>query len=438
MIKQMFVAWVCFLTLPLWAASNGATELTLEEAVSLAVEQSPLSQRIEAEREVSRSAFFTILSTVLPQINLFTGFTRTGPHTDMIIDIPDEPPIPTEEFSIDQYQVGFNLNQVLFDGPALLQITRLGAVEDIADLSFRASNAELAMNVKQIYFNLIVVNNNVLVAEAAVEQSEEQLEIAQELLRLGVITRPDLLRVQVALTQQRVELIDARRALENGLRNLGNLLSIREPVAIDTVLAFPDTLAPLPSLDSLINLALERNPSYRISNIALENQRSAELSARLQRLPTLTGSFTYGYAAPFLFSNLDEWAENDFYNFGIQMNIPIFEGTRWRGQLQESTAQRRIAENDLEIVRINLIEQMQAAHSDLEATHETLLLIPSLLQAAQEEFRLTQEQFRLGVISSFELLQSQVALREAQLQSVAIITNYYLAEAQIQMILGDW
>jgi outer membrane protein TolC len=65
-------------------------------------------------------------------------------------------------------------------------------------------------------------------------------------------------------------------------------------------------------------------------------------------------------------------------------------------------------------------------------------MVNLLMEQATEEFRLRQEQYRLGAASSEELLTSQVTFIEAQQKVVQIIVAYHMAWARILQLLGEW
>ena len=417
-----------------WGQTD-TNRLSLRECIRIAQESSPYRVRISGDRDQARAGILFGFSTVLPQVFFNSGYTRSGPEINPYIDIPEAPPIFTDEFSTSFYQTSFTISQPLIDLSSWMQLRQAYKVADAAEVAFRGSQAELIFNVKQSFYELIRLYRNVEVSEAAVAQSKEQVQIAQERFRLGSIARPELLRVQVSLNDQRVELIQARSRVSNGQRILANYLGLGYPVRIDTSLSFPDTGVQILPEDSLIALALKENPSYRTSLLTLQAQRVNELAVRLMKVPQLGGSFTYGYQGNHFLSN---WADNDFWTLGIQLNWNIFEGLRYFAQLRETSIQTRTAVADSEIARNSASEEMHQAYSNLILAREALSIAQVVIEEAQEEFRLVSEQFRLGAASSLDLLQSQFALEDARRQQVQIITDFYIAQAQIQRLLGTW
>ncbi|MFP4681258.1 MAG: TolC family protein [Chitinispirillaceae bacterium] len=437
MKKIVVISAALFSICTLVYAQNGGTPsvLNLEECIRSAFENSPRSELIAAQHLQARTSGLSTLSPLLPFISLSSGWNRSGPQVGTSVEVPGEAPIVTEIESVDNYQTNISVAQTLVDASAFAQVSQIPNIYSLAETRSLESRAELAFSVKQQYYNLIQLHSAFRVSQAAVKQVEQQVEVAREQFDLGAIARPELLRVQVALIQRRVEMINAQAALVNGRRALANLIGADFPVSIDTALRFPDTAEGLPLQDSLLQVVLERNPSFQASRLSLQVQESNELASRLRIVPSVSGSFTYGYSAPDFWA---EWQDNDFWSLGVDLSWSIFERLNWYAQVREASAQTRISQSNAEITRTSVVQQMNESFANLQAARETLLLVPDLLEQAREEFRLTQEQFRLGAASSLDFLQSQLVFNEAQQQAVTIITNYHLAQAQLLQLMGEW
>lgn len=407
-------------------------KMGLEECIKIALEKSPYSKRAAGERLVTLSTLYSTLGALLPQVQLSSEFARMPAGDELVINPLIEQSI-TDITTSDNFELSLSISQSIVDASSWIQLKQTGTVSQAAEFSYLSARAELVYNVKQAFYELVRMYRNVSVIEASVEQGVEQVEVAEERFRLGGISRPELLRVQVGLSQFKVDLIEATSNIQSGKRSLANYLGITYPFSIDTSLSFPDTTNALPSEDSLIKLVTKKNPSYIYSKLALEAQKQNHLAIKLQKVPTLNGFFTYGYSGPQLFDNL-----RDFWSLGMQLQWAIFEGLRWYGQLRESSTQIETSAADLDITFNTALEQMHQAYSNLKSNRDALSTVSLLTEQAIEEFRLRKEQYRLGAASSEELLISQVSFSEAQQQAVQIITTYYLAFAKILQLLGEW
>ena len=436
--RQLTVVIILGLIALAIAQTDTIAVFSLQECINSALQSSPTSARIEAENTQIYTNVYSSLSPVLPYLSISSGWNRSGPQVGTLIDVPGGPPITTEGVSLNNFQTSFSFAQTLVDIASFVQVKQIPNINSLATNTFQSSRADLAYNVKQQYYGLLVIYSNVSVSETAVKQFEQQAQVASEKYRLGVISRPELLRVEVALLQQRVENINTTTSLQNGLRTMAYLIGEKYPIAIDTSLSFPDTLGPLPPQDSLIELLIQSSPSYQISKLNLETRKSTQLASKLNILPSINGTFTYGYSAPHMFGSFSDWKDNDFWSVGIDLTWSIFERLSWYSQLKDAQAQTQIATADLALTRTSLTEEMDQAYANLQAAQATLLIVPDLLEQATEELRLTMEQFRLGAAAALDLLQSQLSFIQAQQQVITAITDFYLAQAKILQLLGQW
>lgn len=435
--KQLLVIISLFFFQPLFTenAIYGQSirkKLNLEECIKIALDKSPYSRRATGERLQTLSGVYRALSPLLPQVQLSTEYSRVPSDNKLLINPYIEPEI-TDIVTNDNFEFSLIVSQSIVDASSWVQLKQNGTVSRAAEYSFLAARAELVYNVKQAFYELIQLYRNSTVIEASVAQGTEQVKVATERFRLGGISRPELLRIQTGLSQLKVDLIEAKGAIENKRRNLANYLGISSPFFIDTSLKFPDTNSAIPSEDSLIKLLFQKNPSAKSAKLILEAQKQNHLSIKLQKIPTLDGFFTFGYSGPQFFNNL-----RNFWSLGIQLRLSVFEGLRWYGKFKESSMQIKTSSADLEITINSAVEQMHQSYSDLKSSRDALSMVNLLMEQATEEFRLRQEQYRLGAASSEELLTSQVTFIKAQQQAVQIIVAYHLAGARILQLLGEW
>ena len=72
---------------------------------------------------------------------------------------------------------------------------------------------------------------------------------------------------------------------------------------------------------------------------------------------------------------------------------------------------------------------LDAARAQIDITHTSL-------QAATEDLRVKQERYRLGAATIVDVLTSQEALTQAEVDVVKARFNYLLAKAQIEALIG--
>ena len=231
-VTVLVFLWVCS------EAQESDSLLSVDRCVQIALERGYYRQRNEGERQLTKVGIYDALSAVLPFLGASAGFSRNGPERQLIIEDPTSPPIPGEEVWNDQFQTSITLSTPLIDAASIAGLRQAKTVWDNADVVFRGAQAELAYDVKQAFYNLLGAYKSLDASRSAVLQLEEQVTVARQRFGLGAISRPELLRVEVDLSRQKIDFTNSKTALEAEMRNLAGLMGVNYPVQIDTSLLF--------------------------------------------------------------------------------------------------------------------------------------------------------------------------------------------------------
>jgi len=419
--------------------------LNLDECIRIAFEKSPYITRIESERTQAAWQVLRTISPVLPHAAVTSSASRSGPDRGIsIVEIPGTPgtvgslPIVSEELARNEYATTVALSQSLVDVPVWIQIRQSLRARETALAAYRGAQAEFAFSIKQAYYRLVQLNLRFRIAASAVAQSEEQMRLAQARFELEALSRPELLRVETGLAQQRIDLIDAATELEAGRRELANLLGVSGPIRIDTAIAPPDPRDSVPTRDSLLGLALRRNLSLLTAQATVQARSTDRRAVLLDKVPTADMTFTYGSADDSFAEQFSEWGNNDFWRLAAYVRLSLANVGLWYARLRDVTAEVERAQADARITRAGVLADVREAYDALLAAAEAAEQVDLLVQRAGEEYRLTLEKYRLGAASSLDLLTSQLARNRAARQAAQILITYRLTRARIELLLGEW
>jgi len=441
-MKRSLIIAVGGLTLAACAAAQGQPEparsYTLQQCLDLAFRQSPDLDRAGGVLSISSAGLVSSVSAMLPRVTAGSSYSQSGRTAaiDPLLGVSSS--APTREALSDQYGTSITVSQALVNLPSWGRIGQAAYSRRAAGAAYDQARAALSYNVKQAYYGLVKLQKALLVARAAVGQSEEQAKRARLMNQLGSLSRSDLLKIEVQLTQSRVNLLTAKTSLAAGRQALATIIGVSADVAADTLLAVPDTSAAVPPQDSLVERALTANPTYRSARDSYRAAALGSWSSWAGKLPSLSGSYSYGYGNNRQYRDWEEWKWHDSWSVSLSLSWNIFDGFGTEASIRQASAQKRIAEADLFTARQNVGGQVDQAYLALTAAREGLSLVGTLLQQAEEDYRLTSERYRLGSASSLDLLTSQVTYNQAQQTVTNAICDYYLAEAKLRQVMGQW
>lgn len=401
-------------------------EVTLQEAIRRAQDVQPtLIQAIGTERTAGasrRSAFGAYLPTLTVSAATSKGNTgRTDNTTGLFI-----PPVRS-------YTGGIAANLELFDGfRRIANLRAAGATLDAAGAGVVNQRFQVLLTTKQAFYNALATEELLRVAQSQVRRAQQQLQISVEKLRAGSATRSDSLRSTVEYGNARIALLQAQANLATAQANLGRQIGVDAPVR-----AVPDTVFPaLPDTGALRSRALESAPQVLQAEAQASAARAQVWSARSQYWPTLTVSYSdnrQGTKSPQfpLFDNLP-----DSYSWRFGVSWPLLNGfVREQNQVAASV-NRDNAEAQAADSRRQVNAQLTQQLAALSTTYEQISIARDNLAAATEDLRVQNERYRVGAATILDLLTSQAALTQAEVNVVQTRFNYLIARAQVEAVVG--
>jgi outer membrane protein TolC len=123
--------------------------------------------------------------------------------------------------------------------------------------------------------------------------------------------------------------------------------------------------------------------------------------------------------------------------WGLNLNIPIFDGFMKSAQIQQASINIKKAENDKKMLS-NLIEQeVFIARTAFDLSAKQLVVQKKNLDLAQDIYNRTELKFKNGLTSSLELTNAQKDLENARASYLNTMYDYFVAQLDLRKALGD-
>src|SRR5438046_2107322 len=269
-------------------------------------------------------------------------------------------------------------------------------------------------------------------ALAQARGAQQQLQIAVDKLHAGSATRSDSLRSTVDYGNARIALLQAQANRATAQANLGRQIGVDQPVR-----AIPDSALPAPpDTTDLRAGTLEHAPQVEQADAQARAARAQVWSARAQYWPTFNVSYSNrraGLSDPQL-PFLTPYKENFSWTFGL--NWPLFNGfVREQNQVSASVS-RDVAEARAADARRQVNAQFTQQMAALTTAYAQISIASDNLAAATEDLRVQNERYRVGAATILDLLTSQAALTQAEVNVVQTRLNYLIARAQVEAVVG--
>jgi outer membrane protein TolC len=305
------------------------------------------------------------------------------------------------------------------------------ATQAAADASLIDARFEQALTTTNQFLDALAAAQLLRVREASVRRAEEQLKTAVAKLRAGSATRSDSLRSLVTLGNARLDQITTGTQLASAEANLARLIGETGRVRAADDSAFYQVLSPADT-QALRTEAESKSP--RIQSAAA-NAAAAGASARASQAaywPSLTLAANTGW-------NGNRNMDYQFFNqrqLSLSLRWNLFDGFSRELTIAQREAQRDVAEATAGDARLEVQAELTARLAELDAARTRTEITQTSVAAATEDLRVQQERYRLGASTIVDLLTSQEALNQAEVDVVNARFDYLRAKAQIEALIG--
>lgn len=414
--------------------------LTLTEALKRGFQTHPDLAAAEAALEAARARFKQAQSAFQPRVQFSSTYHRLSEITPFAITLPlpGAEPIEITPNIPNQYQLQLTLEQPLFQGGRLraqTQAAAFGAAE--AQAQRQARREALAYRIAAAYWQRVEAEALTRAAEENIRRLEAHLQDARNRQAQGLLLESQVLEVQVALEQARLDRLRQQEYLKLATVTLNSLigLPLETPLAL---LEQPDTAyQPVPSLDSLRDLALRRRPDLEALRLRVAQANAAQLVARAAWWPqlALVGRYLYARPNPRIIPLQDRFEGT--WEVGLSLTLTLWNGLRTRHQVAEAAAHRRQAEAQIEQALRDLDIALEQARLEVGQAYERLKMTRLLVRQAQSRYNVARDQFAQGLLASSDLLDAETALTQAHLQEIQAQLAYTRAWLALRYTTGS-
>lgn len=399
--------------------------VTLPQAVERALQVQPAMAQARGDASNAGAQRLAAIGAFVPTVTLNSSAFRQ--NTGSFVN-----GLPAQAGNY-QYSSGLTFSVDLFDGLRRFQRYRnASATMSAADAGYINQRFQVTLQTKQAFYNALATEELVRVAESQVRRAQQQLQISIDKLHAGSATRSDSLRSTVDYGNARIALLQAQANLATAQANLGR------QVGIDSLVrAVPDsTLPPLPDSAGLRAAALENSPQVVQAEAQARASAATVWDQRSQYLPTLSVSYSTSSQGP-----IQPWQGFDPPNRNVNslrftLSWTILNGFAREQQQTAAVVQRDVAYSRAEDMRrqVNaaLTQQLAAAAT----AFEQIEIARANVAAATEDLRVQNERYRVGAATILDLLTSQAALTQAEVNLVQARFNYLIARAQVEAVVG--
>ncbi len=465
------------------APSGGAPRpLSLAEALTLATGESEQiaiaragSLRAQGQLGQARSALFPQLATTMNwQKQLQNQFAAISERSSRNSsggsggsDTTSAADNPITRIFASQYNfnVGLSASQPLYGGGrATANIRAARAARESAEIGITSAQAQVQLDVTQSYYDALLTDRLVAIAESSLVQSERTLRQVQLTRNVGSASEFDLIRARVTRDNQRPGWLQSRTNRDLAyvrLRQLLNLppdqpLTLTDSIAESPVSTPVANVAPITTVNVNVADVLTIDPQVKaaVSRVlagsdtgiatrapvkqALKGVEVAQQqlkATKAQRLPSIGATTNYqrlAYPAGILPKSLGDFFPN--WTVGIGLSYPFFTGGRLRGEVQAAEATVIEARQRLRLAQEGASLDARQAVAQLTDSEASWQASVGTAEQAQRAYDIAEVRFREGISTQLELSETRNQLQQALANRAQAARNLQVARKRLELL----
>lgn len=401
--------------------------VSLDEAIRLARQAQPsvvqargTARNADAQARAAMGAYLPSLTASSSGTRSYTETQRVGPTGEL------------ESATTNSVNFGITASVDLFTGfrrGADRRAARAG--QDAADAGLTNTEFLAALTTTQQFFDALAAHQLVRVREAGVQRAEEQLNLSTAKLRVGSATRSDSLRSLVNLGNARLALVSAQSDVARTQATLARTLGLDGRVAAEDDSSFYQAAVGLDTA-GLAREAREGSPRIRAATASTEAADASVKSARAQYWPTfgLSGSANWSGR------NSDDYELFASRQLQLGLSWPIFNRFQREQTITTRLTALDVAEANARDARREVQSSLTTQFAALDAARVRIDISRTSVEAATEDLRVVNERYRVGAATILDILSSQEALAQAEVDAITARFDYLNAKAQIEALIG--
>jgi outer membrane protein len=391
---------------------------TLQECVAHALENNISVKQSELDIELAEADKLEATGNFLPSLNANSSYSKnTGlslnPTTNQL-----------ENTTFGSASAAINVGYTLFDGLRnVRQLQRAKLSELAAQYRLDKMKDDIALAVANSYLQVLLNKANLEVAKSQNIVTLEQLQRTNDLVDAGVLPRGDLLEIKATDAGEKRQIAVTENTVKISLISLAQLLLIKDYTNFDIAdeeYNIIDGGIADKDVSEIIESAKQTRSEVKI---AQKNVELAEKDVQISRggyYPTLSAFFGYNtrYADndPLNREFVEQLYLNDGIGYGLQLNVPIFNGFAVRSSVKRSKVNLRNTQYQLEQTQLDLESSVYQAYVDANGALKAYEAASVALESQELAYQYAKDRFDVGLTNAFDFSQSKLRYDNAKVE----------------------
>ena len=340
------------------------------------------------------------------------------------------------------FQLSLDLNYTIFDfgarrGGINAESARLLA----SNCGFNDVHRRLIYDVSQAYYRVLNAAGQEEAAGASLVNAQAVQQAAEERLRNGLATLPDVLEARSSTAQAQYDLQAVLGAEEIARGDLATTLgaSATTRIHVQPLNEVPTPESMSDTIEEAIRRALEQRPDLQAEVAHVRLAQGERQQAHAAFYPSLAVSAHPTAQSLYILQQTLSWGHTAGLTGEVVLSLSwtVFDGGARRNRLAQAEAHIREAEAKVSAARDQIEDQVWRAYSTLNTAFRQREAATALVTAATQSYSAALESYSYGVRNLLDVTSAQKVLAQARSTDILARTQVLAALADLTFRTGD-
>ncbi len=345
-------------------------------------------------------------------------------------------------FTVPVEQLTLDLNYTILDfGARRGRIAAESARLLAANFGFNDVHRKLIFQVQEAYYRLLNASAQDTAARASLANAVAVQQAAEERLRDGLATLPDVLEARSATAGSQYDLQAVLGAEEIARGDLATALGAS---AATMIRVQPLTEAPTPesvgeTVEQAIDRALDQRPDLQAEVAGVRAAEAERKEARAAYYPRLDFKADPSAQSLYFEQQTLPWGHTADLTGGLALSLSwtAFDGGARRNRLMQAEAEIRRAQSQVSAARDSAEDEVWSAYSNLTTAFRQREAATALLDSATQSYAAALQSYNYGVRNLLDVTAAQKVLAQARSADILARTQVLTALADLAFRCGD-
>lgn len=410
--------------------------LTVEQAVETGLQNSKLLHSSLMKVKGSEAKVKEANALRLPSLKLSARYTRLSEVDPFVISTPFGS-FPIAPGIFDTWGAQASLVQPLFTGFRLVGNVELNEqLSNATNEEYNKDKSELVFNIKNAYWSLYKATQFKKVMDETVDQIKAHLADARNLEKAGMMTKNDILKLEVQLSNVMYQQIEAENAVKLAMVALNSTIgiSLNTQIAIASTTRLTESV--FDALDKLIEDATQNRPEVKAADSRVKAGEAGVTLAKSSWYPQVSLYGNYYYSKP---NQRIMPTRNQFdgtWDAGVNLSVNVWDWMTTAHQTDQAQAQAEQAKDGLGMIKDGITLEVTQNYLNMKQAYKKVTLAELTVQQAEENMRVTSDKFKNGLATSADVIDAETALISAKTNLSTSTVDCELAKAKLDKSIG--